>query len=99
MAEEEPKSAFEIAMERLRKKDADAGVSEQQLTDSQRQQIAEVRKICDAKLAEIEILLKGKLAAVADEESLRALDAARKRDIQHATDERDRKIAKIRAGK
>jgi hypothetical protein len=99
MAEEEPKSAFEIAMERLRKKDADAGVSEQQLTDSQRQQIAEVRKICDAKLAEIEILFKGKLAAVADAEALQTVDAARKRDIQHATDERDRKIAKIRAAR
>jgi hypothetical protein len=85
-------------MERLRKQDADAGVSEQPLTDSQRQQIAEARKICDAKLAEIEILFKGKLAAVADQDALQSLDAARKRDIQHATDERDRKIARIRAG-
>ena len=56
--------------------------------DAQRQQSAEARRICDAKLA-----------AVTDEEALRAVDAARKRDVQHATDERDRKIAKIRAGK
>jgi hypothetical protein len=52
MSDDEPKSALELAMERLRKKDADAGVAGTPLTDAQRTRIAEVRNFYDAKLAE-----------------------------------------------
>ena len=51
-----PKSAVELAMERLRKKDAEAGVSTQPITDEQRAAIAEVRSLSDSKIAEQDIL-------------------------------------------
>ena len=38
-----PKSAFELAMEKLKKKDAEAGVEAQVLTDAQRAEIAEAK--------------------------------------------------------
>ena len=38
-----PKSAIDIVMERLRRKDAEAGTAQQSLTDAQRTAIAEVR--------------------------------------------------------
>ena len=47
-----PKSAFELAMERLRKQDAEQGVVEQKLTDEQKAQIAEARSIYEARVAE-----------------------------------------------
>ena len=40
-----PKSALELAMERLRKKDKDAGVDAQPVTDAQRAAIAEARSV------------------------------------------------------
>ena len=39
-------------MERLRKKDAEAGVSTRPITDEQRAAIAEVRSLSDSKIAE-----------------------------------------------
>ena len=38
-----PKSAYELAMERLRKSDADAGIERQPVTDAQKAAIAEIR--------------------------------------------------------
>ena len=56
MTDEAPKSAYELAMERLRKKDKEEGVSERPLTDEQREAIAEARRVAEARLAEREIL-------------------------------------------
>ena len=55
MAEDEPKSAYELAMERLQKKDAEEGVEHRPLSDAQKAAIAEVRSQYEAKLADIEI--------------------------------------------
>ena len=44
MSDEAPKSAYELAMARLRKKDADAGTEEVPLTEAQRAAIAEVKQ-------------------------------------------------------
>lgn len=54
--EEGPKSAYELAMERLRKTDADAGVDGQPLTEAQRAAILDIRQLYGAKIAELEIL-------------------------------------------
>ena len=52
LAEDEaPKSSYELAMERLRKKDREAGVEERPVSDEQKAQLAEVRKLYEAKLA------------------------------------------------
>ena len=53
MADQEaPKSAYEIAMARLKKKDQEEGVVDRPVTDAQRAAIAEARKVAEARLAE-----------------------------------------------
>jgi hypothetical protein len=94
--DESPKSAVELAMARLKKQDADAGVSEHQLTDEQKNEIAEVRKTYAAKLAQEEILYRSKLAASVDFEQRQTMDDHYRRDVERLNHERDRKIEKIR---
>ena len=91
-----PKTSLELAMERLKKKDADEGVSERALTDEQKNEIAEVRKTYGAKLAQEEILFKSKTHGYVDPESRRTLEENYRRDVERLTHERDRKIEKIR---
>ena len=61
-----PKSAYELAMERLKKKDADEGVERQPVTDAQKAAIGEIRNFYEAKLAEIELLHQGKMRSSVD---------------------------------
>jgi hypothetical protein len=96
MADEAPKSALELAMARLKKKDADEGVSERRLTDDQKNEIAEVRKTYAAKLAQEEILFKSKLQGLFEYEARQTLQENYRRDVERLTHERDRKIEKIR---
>lgn len=93
-----PKSAYELAMERLKKQDADAGVSERPLTDEQKEEIADVRKTYSARLAQEEILFKSKAQGFIDPDSRRQLEENYRRDVERLTHERDRKIEKIRQG-
>ena len=66
MPEEPLKSSYELAMERLRAKDREAGVEEERpLTDAQKQEIARLRQEAQAKLAELEILHRKALAGLA----------------------------------
>ena len=46
-----PKTSLELAMARLRKKDAESGDSIQELSAAQKAEIAEVRRVYEAKLA------------------------------------------------
>lgn len=97
MSEDEaPKSALEIAMARLKKKDADDGVSERPVTDEQRTLIAEARQIAEARLAEHEILQRGKVARAEDRETLEALELEYRRDRERILGDRDQKIEAIR---
>jgi len=91
-----PKSALELAMERLKKKDADEGVSERALNDDQKNEIADVRKTYGARLAQEEILYKSKAQAYLDPDSRKELEERYRRDVERITHERDRKIEKIR---
>ena len=91
-----PKSALELAMERLKKQDAEQGVTERSLTDEQKNEIADVRKTYGARLAQEEILYKSKTAGYIEPESRRALEENYRRDVERITHERDRKIEKIR---
>jgi hypothetical protein len=92
------KSAYELAMERLRRKDAEDGVAEAPLTDAQKAAIAEARSFCEAKLAEMQILHRSALVGMTDPAARQQADADYRRDVQRVTDERDRKIARVRAG-
>jgi len=58
------KSAYELAMERLQANDRQAGIeAARPLTARQKQQIAELRRDAEAKLAELDILFRKNLAA------------------------------------
>ncbi len=96
MSDEELKSAYELAMERLREKDAGEGAAGRLLTDAQKAAIAEARSVCTAKLAELEILHRSRLAGAAEPEARQALEEAYRLDVQRITNDRDSKIEKIR---
>jgi hypothetical protein len=96
LADEAPKSAFELAMERLKKKDREEGVEERPLTGKQRSAIAEARKVCEAKLAEREILHHAALRKAADPEAVATLEDEYRRDRERITYDRDKKIEEIR---
>ena len=98
--DEAPKSALEIAMARLRRKDAEDGVAEERpLTEAQRAAIAEARQVAEARLAEQEILHRSKLGRIDDPEALEALQLEYRRDRERILADRDRKIETARGGK
>jgi hypothetical protein len=96
MPDDAPKSSFELAMERLRKKDREAGVEERSLSAEQRAVIAEVRKVYEAKLAEREILYHSSLRKARDPEAAAALEDEYRRDRERISAERDRKMDEAR---
>ncbi len=100
MSEDEaPKTAYEIILERLKKKDRDEGVEDRPVTDEQRARIAEVRKVYEARLAEREILYQSSRRKAADLEEVDKLEEEYRRDRERIASERDRKIEEVRAGK
>lgn len=92
------KSAYELAMERLRKQDEEAGVEPASLTDAQKAAIAEVRNFYDSKMAEQEVLQQSSLRRTFDPAEREAIETEFRRDRERLTSERDAKIAKIRRG-
>ena len=94
-----PKSAYEIAMARLKKKDQEEGVVDRPITEAQRAAIADARKVAEARLAEREIMHRSQLAKAADPETLEKLDLEYRRDRERITSERDHKIEELRKGK
>jgi hypothetical protein len=97
MSDEAPKSALELAMARLKQKDAEQGVSDRPLTEEQKNEIAEIRKTYAARLAQEEILFKSKAASVFEYEARQALQDNYRRDVERLNHERDRKIEKVRS--
>jgi hypothetical protein len=94
-----PKSAYEIILERLKQRDREAGVEDKPLSEEQRQRIAELRKVYEAKLAEREILHQSSLRkADQDPEALERLEQEYRRDRERIGDERERKIEAVRRG-
>ncbi len=96
MTNDAPKSAVELAMERLRKKDADAGVVEHPLTDAQRETIAEVRRVHEARVAERRIMHDSEVRAIMDPAERAERDAEMHRDLDRFEREREEKVKKIR---
>jgi hypothetical protein len=91
-----PKSALELVMERLRKKDADAGISEKPLSDAQRAAIAEARSVYEARVAERRIMHHAAVIKTLDREERQALDDALRRDLERFEADRESKVRKIR---
>jgi hypothetical protein len=93
-----PKSAIDIVMERLRRKDAEAGTEQQTLTDAQRTAIADARTVFEAQTAERRIMHQSAVAAVFDPAILDEREAEMRRDLDRFERERDEKIKRIRGG-
>ena len=96
MSEEAPNSAYELAMERLRKKDAEQGIVERPLTEEQKQEIAEIRSTYEARLAQAEVMHRDAMFKTTDPEAIAVLEANYRREREHLNSERDRKIEKTR---
>jgi len=96
VSNDSPRSAYELAMERLRQKDRDEGVEERPLTGAQKAAIAEARRVCEAKLAEIEILHRASLRRTPDASAEDELASQYARDRERAIAERDREIEDVR---
>lgn len=93
-----PKSAYELAMARLKKQDAESGVEHRELTDAVRASLAEVRNFYEAKLAEREVLYQSARRAATELEALTAIEQEYRRDRERLSSERDAKIARLRQG-
>jgi dephospho-CoA kinase len=95
-----PKSAIELAMERLRKKDADDGVATKPLTEETKAAIAEVRSLYNAKIAEQEILQQAAMKNLfgADPEQVEEINRRFRRERERLASERDAKVEKTRRG-
>ena len=98
MSDEAPKSAYELAMARLKKKDADDGTVDAPLTDAQRAAIADIRQVYAARRAQAEIMLTAERAGAHDVETLTRLNEEFRRDTDRMARELDEKIAAIRRG-
>jgi hypothetical protein len=96
-ADEKPKSAVELAMERLRKRDADSGVVERSVTDEQKAAIAEARSVHASKVAELQILNRSKLMVLFEPVERARVEDDYRRELQRLNDDLEKKMEKIRA--
>ncbi len=95
-----PKSSIELAMERLRKKDAAEGVTTRPMTDGQKEEIAEVRSLYESKIAEQDILQQSVMnrSLAAEPAELEEVGRQFRRERERLASERDAKIDAIRRG-
>jgi hypothetical protein len=92
-----PKSSFELAMERLRAADP-AETKQKPLSSTQKEAIAEARRVAAARLAECEILFKDALKRTSDPAEREKAEGEYQIDRQRINDGRDRAIEAIRRG-
>lgn len=96
MSQDAPKSAYELAMERLRKKDEDAGIVQAPLSDAQKTAITEIRSLYGARLAQADLEHQDRLRVSFDPAVHEALDVEYRRERERLTAEMDAKIEKAR---
>jgi hypothetical protein len=95
-SDEAPKSALELAMERLRRKDVEEGRDERLVSPEQKEEIGEIRKVYAARIAQAEILHKSGLLSTFDPAEREKLEAQYRQELERLNTERDRKIASVR---
>lgn len=98
MDDDRPKSAVELAMERMRRKDTDNGIVERPPSEAQKSAIAEARSLHASKIAELEILHRSKISSVMDPAERGQAEEAYRRDLTRLNNDFERKIEKIRTG-
>ena len=98
MADGAPKSAYELAMEKLKRRDEAAGVEVVELNPAQIEAIAEARRTHEARVAECRILHQSALAGAADVQALQEIEANHRRGLARFASDRDKRIERIRRG-
>ena len=83
----------------MRRDDASpAGVTTRALSDAEKAEIAEIRNLYEAKIAEAQVMLLSNLQKTMDPASRETLEAGFRAEKERLTRERDRKVEKIREG-
>jgi hypothetical protein len=95
---DELKSAVELAMERLRKRDAESeDGAPRPLTARQKKRIAEIRQEYKAKLAERELLYQSERAgAQGDPEAMERAEGSYRRDREFLEKQRQTRIQEVK---
>jgi len=91
-----PKSSYELAQERLRKRDAEAGIERRPLTEVQKAAIAELRSFYLAKIAELELLHQARMRGTADPAERATFEHEYRTERARLSSERDAKIENAR---
>jgi hypothetical protein len=91
-----PKSAFELAMARLKAADKDAGVEELALSDAQKKEIADARRVSSSRLAEREILFKDAMNRTFEPAEREKAEREYRIDRERIERDRDQSIEAIR---
>ncbi|MFP6572314.1 MAG: hypothetical protein VB674_06845 [Vicinamibacterales bacterium] len=98
MTDQSPKSAYEVAMEKLKAQDEASGSVATDLGSEQIEAISAARQDYEAKLAECKILHQSKMASTFDPAAREELEARYRRDLSHFEADREKKIDRIRRG-
>lgn len=100
MSDDAPlKSAYELAMERLKAADRDAGIEERPLTGAQKKRIAAIRQRDRAALAELEIMRKQRIEeAAGDPVKLQEIEQHLEIDRRRIEERTERDVAEVRKG-
>ena len=98
MSDQPPKSAYEIAIERLRQKDVEDGIERRPPTEQQKTAMTEVRSFYEARLAQEDVMYRSAPLRTVDPEARAALQEEYQRARTRLVSERDAKIARIRTG-
>lgn len=100
---DELKSAYELAMEKLARKDKESGsgaAGMAKLTARQKKRIAEIRSEVEAKLAEREILFKSEMRKARGEmAATEAIEEAYRRDRERLLSRQEERIREVKEGK
>ena len=98
MTNQSPKSAYELAMEKLEAQDQVTGEASAELSPEQIQAISNARQDYEAKLAECKILHQSQMVSTFDPAAREEMEARSRRSLSHFEADRDKKIDKIRQG-
>jgi len=96
---EKPKSAYDLAMEKLATGDRESGVKKTLLSDEQKEAIAEARRVAASRLAEQEILFRDAMRKIADPAERDKAEDEYRINRKRIEDDRDRAIESIHGGR